>query len=272
MPVDFDAVRRKMAQLSGQNKSRDAFWKPEMDVTYTVRILPFKDNEGQPFKERYFYYGIGKNPGLLTPNQFGKPDPIQELISKLREEKTTESMEMAKRLYPKMRAYAPIVVRGEEEKGPKLWSFGKGVYQQLLNIILDEDYGDITDVESGRDIKVVVSKPQGAKFAETSITVRPKQSPASEDAKVITKWIDTIPDIDAVYQLKSYSELEKIINEWVASGGEEDVSDSDGTSRGKVEAAETEASVVAEAKVDDKKGKKKSRSVEEAFSDIISEE
>lgn len=41
---------------------------------------------------------------------------------------------------------APIVVRGEEEKGVRLWEFGKEIYMQLLGIAEDEDYGDYTDI------------------------------------------------------------------------------------------------------------------------------
>ena len=38
-----------------------------------------------------------------------------------------------------------LLFRGEEDKGVQIWGFGKMVYQSLLNIMLDEDYGDITD-------------------------------------------------------------------------------------------------------------------------------
>ena len=56
---------------------------PKLAPLSVTRILSFPDNDGQPFKERWFYYNIGNNPGLLAPHQFGKPDPIQELINKL---------------------------------------------------------------------------------------------------------------------------------------------------------------------------------------------
>ena len=39
-------------------------------------------------------------------------DPIQELITKLRGDDNRESYELAKKLYPKMRVYAPIIVQG----------------------------------------------------------------------------------------------------------------------------------------------------------------
>lgn len=228
MGIDFDKIRNKLAQLSGQNKKRDAFWRPEQDQEYSVRIVPFLNNEGQPFKERKFYYGIGKNRGLLAPSQFGKEDPFQELINTLREEDSKESYELMKKLFPKMRAFAPVIVRGEEDKGPRLWSFGKTVYQQLLNIMIDEDFGDITSTTKGHDIKVKVTKQPGQQWAMTAVMPRPSKTPLSSDKAEVKKWMDEIPDLDAIYSLKSYDELSKIINDWLEGADE----DSDGTERG----------------------------------------
>ena len=118
MAVDFDAIRRKLNQLSGQGNKRNTMWRPQEGEEVTVRLLSFQDNDdGLPFVERWFYYNIGNNPGLLAPYQFGKEDPIQDLINKLRDEATKESYELAKKLYPKPRYYAPVIVRGEEDKG-----------------------------------------------------------------------------------------------------------------------------------------------------------
>ena len=145
MAIDFEALRKKLGQLSGNNSRRNMMWRPQEGEEAIVRMLAFDTEDGLPFSERWFYYNIGNNPGLLAPYQFGNPDPIQELITTLRDEGTKESYELCKKLYPKPRYYAPVIVRGEEDKGVRLWAFGKTVYQSLLNIMLDEDYGDITD-------------------------------------------------------------------------------------------------------------------------------
>jgi len=221
MAIDFDAIRNKLAQLSGQNSRRNVMWRPQEGEEATVRLMSFPDNDGQPFKELWFYYNIGNNPGLLAPYQFGNPDPVQELINKLRDDGSKESYELAKKLYPKMRSYAPIVVRGEEEKGVRLWSFGKTVYQSLLNIMLDEDYGDITDPNDGRDVKVSCSKMPGRMWATTEVRPRGKQSSLNSDSNHAKEWMDNIPDVNDLYSLKTYEELEKIINDWL-NGDEED--------------------------------------------------
>lgn len=228
MSINFDALRKRLDNLSGNNKKSNASWKPKEGEEYTVRLLSFPNNEGQPFKELWFYYNIGNNPGLLAPYQFGKIDPIQDLINKLRDEGTKESYELAKKLYPKMRCYAPVVVRGEEEKGVQIWAFGKQVYQSLLGIMLDEDYGDITDPESGRDVKVKCFKPPGKKYSETEVMPRGKSSSLTTNMATAKQWLNNIPDVGAMFELKSSDELTKIVNDWINGG----MQDGDGTTRG----------------------------------------
>ena len=100
MAIDFDAIRKKLGQLSGQNKKSTIMWRPEEGKDYNVRLIAMPNNDGQPFKDRWYYYGIGgdKAAAILAPYQFGKRDPIQELINKLREDNSDASRELAKKL------------------------------------------------------------------------------------------------------------------------------------------------------------------------------
>ena len=268
MALDLDAIRAKLNKLSGATSKRNTMWRPQEGEEATVRLLSFPDNDGQPFQERWFYYNIGNNPGLLAPYQFGKPDPIQELINKLREDASKESYDLAKKLYPKMRVYAPVLVRGEEDKGIRVWAFGKTVYQTLLNIMLDEDYGDITDPTDGRDVKVVCTKAPGRMWASTEVRPRGRSSVLSENTETATSWINSIPSLDDMYTLKSYEELEKIVNDWLS--GEDGSSDSDdfstrgGSSTDSFSSNTTTAAATA-ASVDNSK---KYKSLDEAFADL----
>lgn len=227
MAIDFDAIKAKLNRLSGANKNRNVKWKPEEGQEYTIRIIAFPDNDGQPFKELQWYFGIPNVRGFVAPSQFGKRDPVQELISKLRDEGTKESYEMAKQLYPSMRTYAAVIVRGQENEGVKIWDFGKTVYQKLLTLMLDEDYGDITDPVTGRDIKVTNSKVPGKKYADTDVTPRGKVSKLSNDPKQASEWIASIPKIEDLYTLKSYDEISGILETWI--NGDQEAIDSEGT-------------------------------------------
>ena len=264
MAIDFDALRKKLGQLSGTNSRRNTMWRPQEGEESVVRLLAFTDNDdGLPFSERWFYYNIGNNPGLLAPYQFGNPDPIQELITKLRDEGTKESYELAKKLYPKARYYAPVVVRGEEDKGVRIWSFGKTVYQSLLNIMLDEDYGDITDPIEGRDIKVVCTKAPGRQWATTEVRPRGKQSKLTDNKKQITEWSEAIPSLEDMYEEKTYDVLTKIVNDWL-NGDEEPSSNSYGTPRGSTNNSTTSpTNSSSQAAVSDK-----FKSLDDAFADL----
>ena len=120
-----------------------------------------------------------------------------------------------------MRSYAAVIVRGEESEGVRLWAFGKTVYQNLINIMLDADYGDITDINEGHDIKVKCTKAPGMKWATTEVRPRPKSGPlgTTDDVK---KWTSDIPNLDDFFQLESYEKLENIINNWLNDGDEEE--------------------------------------------------
>ena len=262
MAIDLEAIRNKLNQLSGNNSRRNTMWRPQEGEELSLRLLSFPDNDGQPFQERWFYYNIGNNPGLLAPYQFGQPDPIQELINKLRDDGSKESYELAKKLYPKMRSYAPVVVRGEEDKGVRLWSFGKTVYQSLLNIMLDEDYGDITDPTDGRDVKVVCTKPPGRMWATTEVRPRGKGTPLSE-TKQAKEWIDSIPNLDEMYTCKTYEELEKIVNDWL-NGDEASGDDADnlGTARGGTDSTGSDTTASAPGSTT------KYKSLDDAFADL----
>ena len=268
MAIDMDAIRRKLGQLSGANSKRNIMWRPEEGEETTVRLVAYPDNDGQPFKELMFYYNIGNNPGLLAPYQFGKADPIQELINKLREDGSKESYELAKKLYPKMRCFAPVVVRGEEDKGVRLWAFGKQIYQSLLNYMLDEDYGDITDPNDGNDIRINCFKAPGKMWATTEVRPRPKSTPLSESSDQTNKWLANIPSVDDMYELKSYEELERIVNSWL--NGDDD--DSDGTTRGGSNASSrstpSQQSAPAQSSSEDSGVSSKYASLDDAFAEL----
>ena len=216
MAIDMDAIRRKLGQLSGANSKRNIMWRPEEGEETTVRLIAYPNNDGQPFKELMFYYNIGNNPGLLAPYQFGNPDPIQELINKLRDDGSKESYELAKKLYPKMRCFAPVIVRGEEDKGVRLWAFGKQIYQSLLNYMLDEDYGDITDVDQGVDFTLTYTLPKtkGA-FPQTNLVPKRKSSALAATKSGIKEFISNVPDVNTLFARKSPAEVKAILESFL---------------------------------------------------------
>ena len=176
MAIDLEKMRAKLSALENRGKKEDsAFWRPQ-DGEQTVRIVPTPD--GDPFKEYWFHYNLGKNPGFLSPKRnFGVDDPLNDFVRQLFNEGTDDSIKQAKELMARQRFFAPVLVRGEEEKGVRIWGFGKMAYQELLNLVLNPEYGDITDTETGTDLVIKYGKPPGAQFPQTTITPRRRSSP-----------------------------------------------------------------------------------------------
>ena len=85
---------------------------------------------------------------------------IVDFTKKLRNSGDSDNWKMAKKLDPKMRVFSPVVVRGEEDKGVRLFEFSKTLYLELLSVADDEDYGDFTDVAQGFDFVVMATKVQ----------------------------------------------------------------------------------------------------------------
>lgn len=277
MAIDLEAIKKRVAELSGVKKTSSVqLWKPTVGE-HKIRCLPWKDApDGQPFMERWFYY-IGDNAGILAPNQFGKPDPINDLIRKLYSSGKPDDRLLAKKLQPKMRCYAPVVVRGQEDRGVMIWSFGKIVYQRMLSFFLDEEVGDILSPSEGFDLKVTLSQAPGKQFMDTMVDPARRPSKLHEDSKQVETWLNSIPNLDDMYRLKSTQEIETVLNNWLTGGSASDVEKSEGTSRGASAPVDELDSLTAELKSSapaEKKSKKEStkkQSLDEAFADLMSE-
>jgi hypothetical protein len=204
-------------------------WKPQPGKTQ-VRILPYKLNQDTPFIELFFHYDLGGK-SFLSPISFGRPDPIEEFAEKLKSSGNREDWRLGKKLEAKLRTFAPVVVRGEENQGSKFWGFGKTVYQELLSIIADPDYGDISDPINGRDISVEfkTAEETGASFPKTSIRVKPNQTPITEDKAVLSTLLDDQKDIREVYNELTYDELAEALQDWLnpSEDGEKQESNKD---------------------------------------------
>ena len=226
MAIDLEKMRAKLSALENRGKKEDsAFWRPQ-DGEQTVRIVPTPD--GDPFKEYWFHYNLGKNPGFLSPKRnFGVDDPLNDFVRQLFNEGTDDSIKQAKELMARQRFFAPVLVRGEEEKGVRIWGFGKMAYQELLNLVLNPEYGDITDTETGTDLVIKYGKPPGAQFPQTTITPRRRSSPLCDDAvggsDRCAELLDNIPEFDTLFTRKTPQEIQVMLDEWLA--GEDSAGD-----------------------------------------------
>ena len=214
--MDINAIKSKLATLQSTTSTKENFWKPEPG-TQVVRIVPYKHNKDNPFIELFFHYNLGNNKTYLSPMSFGRPDPVAEFADKLKSTGNKDEWIQGKRLEPKMRTFAPVVVRGRESEGVKFWGFGKTVYQELLGVIADPDYGDITDATHGRDIGIDRQTPAeaGNQYGKTTVRVKPNQTAITEDSDQLQSIFDNQPDLTELYTEPTYDELKEALHNYL---------------------------------------------------------
>ena len=212
--MDLDAIKSRLNQL--QNTQTNAFWKPQPGKSQ-IRIVPYKFDKNNPFSELFFHYSLVPNKTVLSPQSYGRPDPVQQFADKLKSTGNKDEWIQGKRIEPKMRTFVPVVVRGEESEGVKFWGFGKTVYQELLGIIADPDYGDISDSLTGRDIVVERQTPAeaGNQYGKTTIRVKPNVNALSDDSNLLTKLLEEQPELKELYQEPTFDELKSHLSNFL---------------------------------------------------------
>lgn len=235
--MNTDEIKKRLARLqtkgsnnpnSNGKKWSDNFWKLTPGKKHEVRLLKYKHSDDTlPFTELYFYFGIGK-PRMISLVNYDEADPIMEFASELRKTNEEDNKKLAKKLNPKMRVFAPVIVRGEEDKGVRFWEFGPQAYTELLQYMDDEDYGDITDVKNGFDIKLeqIPAEQSGKAYPTTTIKLKPRTTPLSADAKQAEDWLENQPNVKKLYTKVEYDDMKTALMEWVKpkleGGGEEE--------------------------------------------------
>ena len=226
--MDLNAIKKRLGEIQSQTNnsggnSKQLFWKPSVGKQ-VIRVVPNKYNKEFPFTEMKFYYGIGSKRVMSSPSNWGEKDPIMEFAKQLRQTNDKENWRLAKKLDPKTRIFAPVLVRGEESEGIKLWQFGKEVYQEFLNMAADDEIGDYTDIAGGRDIKLTTVGPEstGTPYNKTSIGPSLKTSAISDDSAVVEKLLNEQADPMKVFKPLSYDEMKASLQEWLAPEGNDE--------------------------------------------------
>ena len=220
--MDLKSIKNKLGALQSQGKSKEkidytkSLWKPKQEGKFQIRIVPSKLDKTNPFKEVFVHYGMSKFPMYALTN-WGEKDPIVEFAKQLQKTNDKENWKLSKKLEPKMRVFAPVIVRGEEDKGVRLWEFGKEIYMQLLGIADDEDYGDYTDINEGRDftVEAVMGDIGGRQGLKSSIRIKPKTSPLSASKNDIELWLEEQPDILELQRKIEFDKMKELLQNWL---------------------------------------------------------
>lgn len=237
MAYNLDAIKQKIADLNGGRKPSDRKNRPKLTWfkanlgpndspnTYEIRFLPYTDANGQPFQEVSYYDNKElSDQRLVSPAQFGMEDPVFEFLDELRKEGTRDSWRLWGTLRPKDRFYAPILVRGEEDKGPQIWDLNSKILKDIYSVLAHPDYADenMMDPENGFDFTLTVTD-SGKKFGKYTIKnydiqPRRKPSPIASTKKVREELVAAVPQLEEYFKslVRDAEYLNKVVENFVA--------------------------------------------------------
>jgi hypothetical protein len=218
MAIDLEALRRKHEQLSNPQSGGNSDFVNNFyqipDGSNAVRILPWKDEEKEFYAETKIHRvpqpdGTVKN--VHCRKVHGEQCPLCDLYYALWKTGKKEDEDLARQIKPRARYYMNIVDR--ESGDVKILSVGVILFKKIVAAMLDEDFGDITDTESGHDFKIVKEMDgQWPKYDQSA--PRPKSSPLGSKQEVVAA-MDSLHDIHALVKLEEYEDVKNMTNNLV---------------------------------------------------------
>ncbi|HEY4430640.1 MAG TPA: hypothetical protein VGN87_06335 [Paenibacillus sp.] len=239
--LDVSALAARLTELnsnSGGNGSGGGIsWLNLKDGRNVIRILPPK-GDGVFAKEVFVHFGVNKTEEnkrgtmVVCPKTHGdnKPCPVCDVVAEMRKlskKKDDKYDKMARELNKKTRVYYNVIDRAddldtfekkevdgkekwfnaddEEETPIKVFGSGIGIYKALLALIIDPEYGDITDEDEGLDI-IITKSGTGYNTKYEVKSVR-KESVIGFD-----NWEEESHDLNPLAKAKSYDEIDAILN------------------------------------------------------------
>lgn len=250
--LDIAALAEKLAQLNsntgGGNNNGGISFLTIKDGRNVIRILPAREGADMFYEEAWVHYGVGKTKDNKNGKMIVCPTtadenakcPVCELsneLYKLSTKKDDDMSKQAKSLYRKKRVYYNAISRDEdlsvyelqgegddakwmntktnEEESPvKVYGSGVGILKDLIGLIVDPEYGDVTDEDEGLDL--IITKTGSGQFnTKYDVKTVRKETPIGYDA-----WESALVDLSVFTKAKTYDEIATMMD-----GGEPESSD-----------------------------------------------
>ena len=171
--------------------------------------VPFKEVERHKAKIRGkdTFYTCSLSVGLRECPTCN--DAIPMLQAEIADRDSDEAQDILESLAPSLTIFANVLDRTspeKEAKGWQVWGFSQTRYNEILSFLNDQDYGDITDPESGTDIVLV---RRGTGFSDTKYNTYAKR----KSSPVPRALLDKIPNLDEMMGPMTPDEEKKLLFE-----------------------------------------------------------
>lgn len=237
MAYNLDAIKNQINKFQNGGKTpkkkstgpKLPFFKPELGDNH-IRFVPFKTPDGQPFYQVAYYSSellVGDGWRQVAPYQYGEEDPIFDLLSELSQKRQpTEVFKLMNQLRGRESFYAPVLVRGQEDKGVQVWEMNSKRVKEVYAILAHPDYmdEDLFHPETGRDFVLKVEETdrefKGHAVKAYTISERKKASKLASTAPARKEILEGVPDFEAYFRgrLRTTDQYQTMLENALAGG------------------------------------------------------
>jgi hypothetical protein len=221
----FESIRGAMAKTSQQNSTSNIM-RLKPGNTYVLRLVPFVKDPSKTFFHYYSHGWVSEMTGqfqsAISPQTWGERDPIAEARYRLSRTGSEEEKEKARALNRKENWLVNVYVvkdpdNPENEGKVKILRFGRQLHKIVMEAMEGEDadeFGErIFDLsKEGCSFRVKVEEQGGYPTYVSSRFASPSQISGVTDSTIKDVYDQTF-DLENVFPVKSYDELQTMLNE-----------------------------------------------------------
>lgn len=210
MAVDIGAIKRKYEEMKKKQEQQSSGFNfmEIIEGKNPVRVLSSEEEGVSFYVEGGYHYlrmeGEKTKAIVCLQQTYGKACYLCELVSELYKTKEKKDETMAKQIKASKRYFMNVIDR--KDNAVKTLAIGPQAFGGILAILADEDWGDITDRETGHDIEIVKTKT-GSKATDVTYSVMPKPKPTAVGVDNIVLY-----DLDKILEPVTYEQQEAIFN------------------------------------------------------------
>jgi hypothetical protein len=231
----FESIKGAMAKSTQQNTTSNIM-RLKPGNTYTLRLVPFVKDPSKTFFHYYSHGWVSEMTGqfqsAISPQTWGDRDPIAEARYRLSRTGSEEEKQKAKSLNRKENWLVNVYVvkdpdNPENEGKVKILRFGRQLHKIIMEAMEGEDadeFGErIFDLsKDGCNFRVKVEEQGGYPTYVSSRFQTPSKITGVAADSIKDIYENTI-DLENVFPVKSYDELQTMLNEHYHGETEESV-------------------------------------------------
>ena len=226
--LDVDSMFGSMVEKlqKGPSSQRGQYLKTEVGNTYTVRIIPNKEDINKTFYEYTSFgwtsFATGQYTGVVSPITWKERCPIQEAMYRIKASGSDEDKDKAATVTKRTQWITNVYVVNDpvnpDNNGTiKILRFGRQLHKIIMEAMVGEEAEELGArifklSDEGCDFRIKVEKQGDYPTYVSSKFSMPKPF-KSDYPGGVSGILDNIFDLESVNPVRSYDELKEVLNE-----------------------------------------------------------